>query len=351
MAATDDTNATADLTQLLGKPVASLDRIGEGRNSRAFRVNLRNGETYAAKQYFQDDSDQRDRLGVEFNSLRFLWDKGVRCIPQPIAAASKLGWAVYEFVGETKLPSAEITESDIDFAVDFLVSLVSLKQHPESADLPPASEASFSAKAIFENIVARLERLQKTADLAQDTTGLAEFLSDEFRPAIAEIETWCRAQSKRSGISYDLELSLKERSLSPSDFGFHNAVRRDDGSTVFLDLEYFGWDDPAKTVSDFLLHPAMDLSNDLLRRYASSMVAGFSENQNLANRTRLVYPLFGLKWCLILLNEFLPERMARRGFASGAPRDGAAVRAEQLAKARSMLARTLGEYDGFPYLD
>ena len=45
------------------------------------------------------------------------------------------------------------------------------------------------------------------------------------------------------------------RVLSPSDFGFHNALRRPDGTIVFVDFEYFGWDDPAKMMADAMLHP------------------------------------------------------------------------------------------------
>ena len=56
----------------------------------------------------------------------------------------------------------------------------------------------------------------------------------------------------------EAELPVEQRTLSPSDFGFHNALRRPDGRVVFLDLEYFGWDDPAKMISDFLLHPALE---------------------------------------------------------------------------------------------
>lgn len=283
--------------------------------------------------------------------MRFLWEQGIRCIPQQIVVSPDRGWAIYEFAGDSNLASSEVKESDIDFAIDFLVDLKNLKKSPDSAALPTASEASFSLKAIVENIWLRLIRLQQVESATHDTQALARFLSDEFNPALNEIDAWCQSQSKNIGVSFASELDVAERTLSPSDFGFHNAVRRNDGSIVFLDLEYFGWDDPAKTVSDFLLHPAMNLPHDLLRRFTENMISRFSENQELAKRIRLVYPLFGLKWCMILLNEFLPERMARRRFASGQTRTPAELRTQQLAKAKGMLARTNRELERFPYLD
>jgi hypothetical protein len=58
----------------------------------------------------------------------------------------------------------------------------------------------------------------------------------------------------------------------------------------------------------------------------------------LPRRVRAVYPLFGLKWCAILLNEFTLDDLARRCFAdqsAKAPR----LKGAQLAKARRMLAQ------------
>src|SRR3546814_13473509 len=44
-------------------------------------------------------------------------------------------------------------------------------------------------------------------------------------------------------------------------------------------------------------------------------------------------PLFGLCWVLIVLNEFVPERFARRAYA-GAVADAALVRARQVSADR-----------------
>ena len=54
--------------------------------------------------------------------------------------------------------------------------------------------------------------------------------------------------------------------LSPSDFGFHNAILKESGDLVFLDFEYFGRDDPVKLMADFIWHPGMKLSNLQKRR-------------------------------------------------------------------------------------
>ena len=57
-------------------------------------------------------------------------------------------------------------------------------------------------------------------------------------------------------------LSPDDCCLSPSDFGFHNALVDDDGQVTFLDFEYAGRDDPAKLVSDFFCQPEIPVPLD-----------------------------------------------------------------------------------------
>ena len=49
------------------------------------------------------------------------------------------------------------------------------------------------------------------------------------------------------------------------------------------------------------------------------------------------YPLAGLRWTLIVLNEFVPSQWERRAFAAGG-RDRSRAKKEQLAKARRLLS-------------
>ena len=104
-------------------------------------------------------------------------------------------------------------------------------------------------------------------------------------------------------------------------------------------------------VADFLLHPAMKLSEGLERRFASRILKIFEDDQCLATRIESVYPLLGLMWCLILLNEFLPGDLLRRVFASTDDRDRLNLQIEQLSKAKVMLDRIHQEYEHFPYFD
>jgi len=337
------------LSQLLGRNVTSMNRIGGGRNSRVYRLICENSSQYVAKLYFCQKFSQRDRSEVEFSSLQFLWENGVRYIPQPIAADRSHGYAIFEYVEGKKIPSEEVTDFDIDYAVQFLARLKKLKNRNGSRFLPPASEACFSVQAIVNNIEQRLNRLVALRDSEPQYHALREFLTNDFMPSFDKITKWCKSSLIQSGIPFVSELDYKERTLSPSDFGFHNALRCRDSQLVFLDFEYFGWDDPAKMISDFLLHPAMELSESLKWRFVANILSRFEDDKHLARRVEIVYPLFGLKWCLIFLNEFLPEDLLRRDFASEIAINKRNLQAQQLKKARYMLQKIRRDYEPFPY--
>jgi len=61
-------------------------------------------------------------------------------------------------------------------------------------------------------------------------------------------------------------------------------------------------------------------------------------------RARLLFPVFQMKWCCIVLNDFLPDSLARRRFAD-ARLDEGERKAVQLEKARRMLAEISPEME------
>jgi hypothetical protein len=334
---------TSIAEDLLCLNVKTIEEVGGGRNSRVHRVVMGSSGVYALKSYFQHASDKRQRLSTEFESLRFLRENGVENVPKPVAASSEHNVAIYEWIDGQKIAGNAIDITAISTASSFLAGLQSLRRLPESRSFQTASEACFSGQALSENVQSRLEPLLS----CDGHEGLTSFLSRDFVPAYTRIADWSR---QRAGARFSTELPEENRILSPSDFGFHNALCCEEGEIYFLDFEYFGWDEPAKTIADFLLHPAMPLAHHHKQKFAQDVVEGFSFDSDLADRVKAYYPLFGLKWCLILLNEFLPDQTLRRRFAA-AKYHSDARQNEQLTKAKTMLNQIVTEYECFPYLD
>src|SRR6202041_3384794 len=140
-----------------------------------------------------------------------------------------------------------------------------------------------------------------------------------------------------SVFSFDTELPDEWQSLVPSDFGFHNSLRRPDGALAFLDFEYFGWDDPVKLTADILLHPGRPLELPQRERFRQAATRLYGGDPAFATRLPAYQPLFGLRWVLILLNEFIPERWQRRVLA-GETGSWSDVKVRQLSHAREFLA-------------
>jgi len=336
--------------RMIGRAVIDMKLIGGGRNSRAYKTTCPD-INYVFKVYIKTEMDQRDRLNTEFLSLQFLENCGLSNVPKAIIADPENNCAVYEYIKGGKIANGDITDQDIDHAVSFLAILEGLKQYAVGKNITAASEACFSFSAIWENIYKRCKDLSISVKNEEAYPELSDYFQKQFNPAMKQIEEWCRRKLDEASLAPETELALDDRTLSPSDFGFHNALRKLDGELVFLDFEYFGWDDPAKMVVDMLHHPGMSLSMSQKRHFVSGILSYFHNYPKLMERIEIVYPLYGLKWCLILLNEFLPDRLLLRKFAGVNTEDVRSLQAEQINKARLLLNDTLNKYADFPYFN
>ena len=331
----------ATVAALAGAKVLSLDPLTGGGNNRVYGAALADGRKVAAKCYPSQEEDPRDRLGVEFGGLSFLADQGVgSALPRPLAADHEAGVALYEWIEGEAVAAADPAArnpGDVDQALGLLAKLHELRLIPGAKELPPGSDPCFSAADLVTGIAGRRERL---GEVAEDNDSLRAFLSGKFDAALEEATQRAVGNYEAAGMDFGAAIGEGERTLSPSDFGFHNARRREDGSLVFLDFEYFGWDDPVKMTADILMHPGMVLSAEEETKFRAGLAEINREDETYGARLSTLWPLFGLRWCLILLNEFLPERWFRRAYADGG-RDRETAQALQLDKAEDMLRRAM----------
>ncbi len=296
--------------KLLHKEIINISPLEGGRNNKVYCLQTA-GTMYFAKLYYSNPLDMRNRLKTEFFALSYLWKKGIHSIPRPIAQDPKKNVAIYEFIQGTKIIKGAATEGDIDAAVLFLTKINSFVG--QSAEFQNASDACFCMQDYIDIIHRRLGHLQKIPNTTVLENSLHRFLQDQYVIHFNEVLRYVQDELRARGKKMDTPITT--RILSPSDFGFHNALRTADSSLTFFDFEYFGRDDPAKTVSDFILHPGMELPEHLKARFATKILAEF-RNEELNQRISLVFPLVGLIWCLIILNEFVPQHQTRRDFAN-----------------------------------
>ena len=302
-----------------------LTPIVGGRNNKVSRVQ-RGEQSFLLKSFFHSADDPRDRYGAETRFYEFVDRNQIAQTPK-LAATSRNDKAILiEFIEGSRVRSEDIGSAEFRAAFDFAIALNS--NVSGVSRLSAASEACFSLSAYCDLLDNRITRL---ANLASDTAAL-KFIHQELVPKwSATREQLCSADTGNA----DFDLLNSERVVSPSDFGFHNCIRQHDGSLIFYDFEYAGLDDPAKLICDFFCQVDVPVPATFLDEALDEFGRHLDRREALEIRVRTLMPIIQLKWCCILLNEFLDTDAARRTFAGSSA--NAAAREYQLTKARDAL--------------
>jgi hypothetical protein len=309
--------------------------IAGGGNNRVMRLTMDDGEALVLKAYFVSQHDRRDRIGAEWEFLTYAWNRGIRCIPQPLACDRAAGMALYQFIRGRKRTPGEIDAAAVGTAVDFVLEVN--RQPRDDRALRDASEACFSLQQHLSTVDRRVARLAALDPESHHRAKAEHFVGARLRPTWTRVREGIVDAAAAMGVALDARLQPDEICLSPSDFGFHNALLDDAGRTTFIDFEYAGRDDPAKLVCDFFCQPELAVPLTHYDRFATRVLDGLALGARHIARCRALLDAYRIKWICIILNDFLPVGAARRAFADAGAR--AERCAAQLAKAEERLAQ------------
>lgn len=306
----------------------SVRHCETGGNNVLYRIGA-GDEFYALKQYKSCGSDKRDRLGAEWSFLSAVTREFPDApVPAPLAIDRGNGFALYGFIDGRKLGAQEIEREHIEQFARFFRMLNTSGMKAQASSLPEASEAAFSMQGHFDILLARLDRLRRHDPGDGMIGGLDRAAELVYRTL------------QDSGMELRADLPMEERCVSPSDFGFHNALLGEEGNLAFIDFEYAGWDDPAKLCADFFFQPQIPLDDRHYDFFAGECLSYLPEGARERHRRRveLLRPLFGLRWCCIILNPFDPAWAEKHGFA---PTDPALekIRGERFESGQRLLGR------------
>jgi hypothetical protein len=337
------TDVVAAARRLLQERGLATDIVGHaecrvGGNNRVIRLDT-DGGPFVAKLYFDDAGDRRDRLQSEYSFLEYAARIGVRCVPSPIACDAAQRVAIHEYVQGQPLSADRLALAHVQQAIDFFRAL-NAPPRPGAEGLAPASDGGFSIADHIQLVERRLDRLRRLP-VEGSIDREAAVLVGEIGTAWEGVKRRVGQDAARLRLDADEPLAGDERCVSPSDFGFHNALVRPSGEVVFLDFEYAGWDDPAKAIGDFFCQPQVPVDRRWFAHAAEGFTAHAPSGSRLVSRARILLPVFWLKWCLIRLNEFTPEALRRRRFARPEC-DVGALKRERLQHAREALAALAG---------
>ena len=290
--------------------IVDLRALSGAFNCSVFKAVTDKGNKYLVKEYHMKNNDNRDRLATEYGGLSFLWNNGIRNIPRPISADKRKDIAVYSFVDGKKVRGNDIKLNDIRSAAKILGAMRRLSSRKHAAEQPIASEACFSIQSYIDIVGKRMKRLKLVKRGVPASKEMLRFVRTELEPFFIKVKKFIAQNSTRTEL--DRKLTGKEKFLSPSDVGFHNILKGKNGRLFFIDFEYYGWDDPAKTISDFFLQPDSPTPLKFRRDFFDKVSGYFGQDRRLARRLPLVYAVLSVKWCQIMLNVFLGENIRDR---------------------------------------
>ena len=280
----------------------SVEKL-EGRgNSSVYKLSFNSKNNILLKDYPNLSIDSRPRLLTEVGAFNLV--ENLNKTPKVIAFDELQNIALYEWINGQSI--TKIKDGYITQALDFIESIQGFKEKDSYA---LASEACLSADQLLSQIRFRLDRLLKV-----NNNNLNEFLTSTFQPLLRQV--WSRSKKNWPGKNIEKKLPISMQVFSPSDFGFHNAIIKDSGEIVFIDFEYFGRDDPVKLIADFIWHPGMKLNKSQKVDWLKGAISIFDDDTDILSRYKSAWPMYGLRWALIVLNEFLKDGWKKRTHAS-----------------------------------
>ena len=319
------------------EPPYNHEVLHGGRNNRLLGIQAANGQV-AIKQYYRHAGDSRARLASDFAFASFAWDHGIRCVPRPLGVAYDDGIALYEFITGIQPAPEDVTKRRVEEALSFYLSLNANSDSKQARELPEASEACFSLDTHINRVSFRLDRLRKIPTGAALEDDVLTLISNEISPKWNAAVAIVRDGHARSGADPGEALNVHDRCISPSDFGYHNALISTDGTMRFFDFEYAGWDDPAKMTSDFFCQPDVPVPLCFFSDFVERTAGETREPDMTRRRMELLLPVYQVKWTCIVLNEFLPMHADRRMFSTHGL-DLEQRKARQFEKAKRAIAR------------
>ncbi len=271
--------------------ITSIDKIKRGGNSKVYKLTNINNQSFILKEYPNCHLEIKPRLKNELKALNLL--KNFENVPKIVSFNKELNMIILNYIEGKKI--YKINSRNISNAITFIKNLHKMSKKNIKYNL--ATEACLSTKELMSQIDNRLINLNfvENKKIRQYLNKLTK-LNVKLKKRVYEM--WPKD-------NIDKNLSRKLMTFSPSDFGFHNAILNENNSMTYIDFEYFGLDDPVKLISDFLWHPAMSLTKSQKILFTKKFLKIFESDSSLKSRLNVTFSLYGLRWCLIILNKIV----------------------------------------------
>ena len=292
-----------DWCHKLGASLDTLEPLQGGINNQVFRCKAAEHRC-VLKGYAAHRAGEHDRFKAEVDFLNYARVVAPEFVPQLLDSDDRNRSLVLESLeGQGFQEGTHPSGDDIDCTANFVRRLNGdlelAKRHLNGS----AADGFLRLTEHLMNIEQRLKKMS-VEHLPANFRAKTERLIKCVRRELDYLQE-STAQLIAKGYCEDV-LDPINRCVSPSDFGFHNAIRTSEG-IKFFDFEFAGWDDPVKAVADFDLQPRVSVSPRV--RALSKALPQWSKG--LAERYDALFPILKLKWACIILSVLNPDRYAQ----------------------------------------
>lgn len=288
----------------LGSNDTSVIALKGGMNSRVFSFDVAD-KRFVIKGYQPLEAGQRDRFAAEKQFLLYSNAVASAYVPQVLHVDDHRRCIVMEYLDGHAYPEGSLPEQqDIDAAVRFF-SLLNQDTVQATAQITmDAAEGFLRISAHLQNVRERMQQMSVDhlpLAVQPKAKKAIRLLRSCFKPVEERV-----LNALRAGQIVD-SLPASKRCVSPSDFGFHNAIRTAKG-VKFFDFEFGGWDDPAKAAVDFMLQPRVPT---LKYKLVLLQAMPNEEQEAILFRAKALKSILKLKWYCIGVGIFQPTRHER----------------------------------------
>ncbi len=288
----------------LGAAGATATQQSGGANNKVFLWESSSSRAIV-KHYSPINSSKTDRLLAETEFLSFANKVAPEFVPNLLQSDPDARIVAMEYLEGTGfkasyLPSKEVVRRAADF-------LAALNAHDTNARQKISSQAADGFMSLsehlndLENRIDTLECNHIPGRFTDQTVSLISRVKERWQIVSKNVETSISAGRCTN------TLPSENCILSPSDFGFHNAISCQEG-LKFHDFEFSGWDDPTKTVVDFFLQPSIRVPPKYLN-IMENTVASAIPMDILRPRAHALAAILHLKWVTIVLAVLKPKRL------------------------------------------
>lgn len=286
----------------LGTTAETLVQLRGGINNHVLRCGSLGGY-WVIKGYPALQSTKRDRMQAEVEFLRYSHLVAPGRVPKLIAVDNDRRCVVLEHIAGEAYPEGKPPPiKDLQAGVEFFQRLnANLNLASEMIRLD-AAEGFLSLREHMSNVRERLNAMS-TDQLPAALRARAVRLLRQLDGKAEQVQI--KLEAEINSCAVEDALDPENRCVSPSDFGFHNAIKTVEGVT-FIDFEFAGWDDPAKAAADFLLQPRIPISRDCHPGLSDCFA---NEDPITIIRFKALLPILRLKWACIILSILKSERL------------------------------------------